>query len=398
MIRALFYLRAVSLGNKLGTAAKRLRQPKYLVSSVAGLAYFYFIFLRRMRMPAGSLSGMPVPSEAITTIVAALLLLVLLLRAALSWNAGSAEARLRFSEAEVAFLFAAPLSRRRLIHFHLLGSQLMILFTSVVITFVFNRWSFLGGNALTHALGWWIILSTFSLYGNALIFISARTQQVFGPEIRRKVLGVLAVLAVLLVRRFWTTAEPPPDLFSGTAAAGFAEYLAHWIETAVRPAVLYPFAAVVAPFTAPTVRAFLVALGPSLVLPALCYAAVLGLEVPFREGSVASAQKRGEFVAARRSGTATGARTARKLKARKAPFVLTGRGRPEIAFLWKNLISIQSWFNWRVVPILLVMGAFFISTSSRNFHRGAARLGAAGGGVELYAPLVLAAAASAASM
>ena len=247
MIRALFYLRAVSLVNRVATAAKRLRQPKYLVSSVAGLAYFYFIFLRRMRMPAGVLPGMPVPSEAITTIVAALLLLVFFLRTAVSWNAASEEARLRFSEAEAAFLFAAPLSRRRLIHFHLLGSQLMILFTSVVITFVFNRWSFLGGSTLTHALGWWIILSTYSLYGNALIFISARVQQVLGPTARRKVLGVLAVLAVLLVRRFWTTAEPPPDLISGAAAAGFAEYLAHWIETAVRPAVLYPFAAVVAP-------------------------------------------------------------------------------------------------------------------------------------------------------
>ena len=68
-------------------------------------------------------------------------------------------------------------------------------------------------------------------------------------------------------------------------------------------------------------------------------------------------------------------------------------GRPETAFLWKNLISIQSWFNIRVVPILLLMGGFFIATSSRNFHRGAATLSASGSGVQLYAPLVLAAAA-----
>jgi hypothetical protein len=393
VIRALFFLRTVSLGNQLAAAAKRLRQPKYLVSSVAGLAYFYFMFLRRIRVPAAALPGVPVPSEAITTMVAALLLLVLFLRTALGWHADSAEARLRFSEPEVAFLFAAPLSRRRLIHFHLLGSQLMILFTSVVITFVFNRWSFLGGNALTHAVGWWIILSTFALYGNALRFVSARVQQVFGPEVRRKVLGVLALLAALLVRRCWTTAESPPELLAGTAAAGMAEYLAHWIETAVRPVVLYPFAAVVAPFTAPTTRAFLLALGPSLVLPALCYAAILGLEVPFREGSLASAQKRAEFVAARRSGAWTGARLARPLKARKAPFALTGRGRPEIAFLWKNLIGIQSWFNWRVVPVILLMGAFFIFSASRNFHGSGAALRAAGASVEIYAPLVLAAAA-----
>jgi len=393
VIRALFYLRAVSLKNRIATAAQRLRQPKYLVSSVAGLAYFYFFFLRRMRIPTGGPSQMPVAAEAVTTLCAALLLLVLFLRTAVAWNAASAEARLRFSEPEVAFLFAAPLGRRRLIHFHLLSSQLMILLSSVVITIGFNRWSFLGGNAVTHALGWWIILSTYSLYGNALAFLSARLQQRFGPSVCRKALSLLAVGAVLLVRRFWTTAEPPPDFVSGAAAAGFADYLAHWIEIAVHPVVLYPFAAVVAPFAAATARGFLMALGPALLLPAVCYAAVLGLEVPFREGSLASAQKRGEFLAARRAGASTGARSARKLKARKAPFVLTGRGRPEIAFLWKNLISIQSWFNWRVVPILLVMGAFFISSASRNFHRGGGGLGAAGGGIGLYAPLVLGAAA-----
>lgn len=391
MIRALFYLRAVSLKNRIATATQRLRQPKYLVSSVAGLAYFYFFFLRRMQFPTGGHPQMPVAGEAVAAVFAGLLLLVLLLRSALAWNAASAEARLRFSEAEVAFLFAAPLSRRRLINFHLLSSQLMILLTSVVITVGFNRWNFLGGNALTHALGWWIILSTYSLYGNALAFLSARLQQVFGPSVRRKTLSLLAVCAVLLVRRFWTTAEPPPDFIAGAGAAGLADYLAHWVTTAVPPVVLAPFAAVVGPFAAATGRGFLLALGPALLLPAACYAAILGLEVPFREGSLASAQKRADFLAARRAGASTGARSARKLKARKAPFALTGTGRPEMAFLWKNLISIQSWFNWRVVPILLAMGAFFISSASRNFHRGG--LVAAGAGLNLYAPLVLGAAA-----
>ena len=57
-----------------------------------------------------------------------------------------------------------------LINFKLLSSQFAILFTSLFFTLISNRWSSLGGNAFTHALGWWVILSTLNLHftGSAL--------------------------------------------------------------------------------------------------------------------------------------------------------------------------------------------------------------------------------------
>jgi len=387
VIRALLYLRSVSLRNRIAGAARRLRQPKYLASFVVGALYCYFFFLRRMHLTSGGLPLAAITPAALATVGGALLLIALLARTALAWNASSAEARLKFSDAEVAFLFPAPLSRRRLIHFHLLGSQLSILLTSVAFTLLTNRWSFLGGNALTHAVGWWIILSTFSLFGNAMNFVASRTQQLFGSGLRRRVLTGLLVLTFILVRALWKTAQPPPDFVPGDFVSGYAGYMAAWLQSALGSGVLLIFRWIVAPFAAPTIHAFALAVGPALLLPAICYAAVILLEVPFREGSMASAQRRAEFVAARRTGSPSGVRGAVKLRARKSPFQLRGQGRPEMAFLWKNLIGIQSWFNWRILAILLGTGAFFILTLLRKTHPTTAAA---------YAPLVLITAAFAA--
>ena len=59
-------------------------------------------------------------------LVGALALFVIVL---LAWIIPHERAALTFTEAEVAFLFPAPVSRRTLIHFKLLRSQLRIFFS-----------------------------------------------------------------------------------------------------------------------------------------------------------------------------------------------------------------------------------------------------------------------------
>src|SRR5439155_19971040 len=68
-----------------------------------------------------------------------------------------------FTEAEVNFLFPAPISRRTLIHFKLLKSQMAILFTTLLLTFMSGRFGG-GGAPWIRALGWWVILSTLNLH------------------------------------------------------------------------------------------------------------------------------------------------------------------------------------------------------------------------------------------
>src|ERR1035437_4105242 len=136
---------------------KRLKQPKYLLGAIVGGLYFYWYFFRTFfgTRPRGQAFAIfPPDNQALLESIGALILLVIVL---LAWVIPHERASLTFTEAEVAFLFPAPISRRTLIHFKLLRSQTAILFTTLLLTVVTRRF---GGHAWIRAAGWWLILST----------------------------------------------------------------------------------------------------------------------------------------------------------------------------------------------------------------------------------------------
>lgn len=385
MLGALLYLRFASLRGRVLASARRLRQPKYFVSFLVGAAYVYYFFLRRPAFAhrgraAYADFGLDVNPRVLVVLGSALLLVVLFANAIYYWTSATPEARLRFSEAEIAFLFPAPLTRARLIHFHLLSSQFTILISSVFLTLIMDRWSFLPGNVATHAIGWWLILSVVRLFGSAMNFSAARVMGRFGPGARRRGLLLLALVALALADSLWTRARPPTHGESSTLAA-MASYAAAWLQAGIGPAVLLPFEWVIRPFAADTLREFLMALVPALAIAAALYVWVLRLEVPFAEASIAGAEKRAQLKAVRRiAGRDAGPRAG--YKARRPPFRLAATGRVEAAFFWKNLIQIQSWFNLRIALVLLVLGSCFVA----NVHGGPRGSGASGyGPVALFA-------------
>src|SRR5213079_1999201 len=99
-------------------------------------------------------------SVAIFETLGALSLLVIVV---LAWIVPHGRAALAFTEAETAFLFPAPISRRTLIHFKLLKSQIAILFTTLFLTLITRRFG-AAGSGWTRAFGWWVILSTLNLH------------------------------------------------------------------------------------------------------------------------------------------------------------------------------------------------------------------------------------------
>src|SRR5215204_5474031 len=162
LVLALFYLQFHSVKNRTLARIKRLKQPKYLVFLIAGGAYFYFWFFRwffraQTRAPGLNLGAMP-PTPGLQESIGALILLTIIL---LAWIVPHQRAALAFTEAEVAFLFPAPISRRGLIHFKLLRSQTAILFTTILLTVMTNRF---GGQAWIRGTGWWLILSILNLH------------------------------------------------------------------------------------------------------------------------------------------------------------------------------------------------------------------------------------------
>ena len=140
MISALLYLQYYSIRNRIVMRIKRLKQPKYLVGGIVGALYFYFYFFRTfLGTPTGghafTLFASPDSMASFESLGALILLIVVVL----AWIIPHQRAALTFTEAEVAFLFPAPISRRGLIHFKLLRSQTAILFTALLLTLVTRR-------------------------------------------------------------------------------------------------------------------------------------------------------------------------------------------------------------------------------------------------------------------
>lgn len=352
MLRALVYLRIMSFWNWVRWRARRLRQPKYLAGAVVGAAYFYFFLFRRVGGPpiharaahADVPMAVPIEWHAIALSVGAAALLVVL---TFMWIVPTRPAALGFSEAEIAFLFPAPITRRALVHFRLLSGQFRSLTGALVMALISNRWSFLGGNALTHAIGWWFVFSTLNLHLNGANFTLTRLANAGLSVVARRVLVSIALAAImaLAVWRLPSFARLP-----GTDETGGFRLMSDWLVglTTAAPLswLLFPVKLILGPFLAPTSVEFCLAFGPALVVVAVHYLWVVRAAVSFEDASIEHAELRSAQATAAQ---VTGRRFSRvPTRGRKPPFSLGSSGRPEIAFLWKNLLSTWPYFTVRV--------------------------------------------------
>ena len=361
---ALLYLHFASLQGRIRSRLLRLKQPKYLIGAIVGVAYIYYFFIHRARSgyagPGYGGHGPGAPAYApnlptdVLPIVAAIGSLVILLLLVLSWVLPRGSATLAFSEAEIAFLFPAPIARRTLIHYRLLKSQLALAFSSVILTLFSNRWAFLGGSAATHALGWWVILVTLNLHFTGSSFAITRLLNRGVTSGKRRLIVFALVGLAIAVTFVWLRSSarlPAPGELLNPGA--IRDYFLGVLQSGPLPWLLAIPKLIIAPFLAPDARAFALALGPALLVLGAHYAWVLHTEVSFEEASVARAEKRAARALAMRQGKFRDNATAGK--SRRAPFRLAPTGRPETAFLWKNLLSTPPVFRPRSVLILAVI-------------------------------------------
>jgi hypothetical protein len=371
MIGALLYLQLHSFWNRLVARLKRLKQPKYLIGGIVGGLYFYFYFFRfvlfgggRGRAAAGAFS---MEYAAVAESIGAMMLIVLV---AWAWIVPHARAALAFTEAEVAFLFPAPVTRRTLIHFKLLKSQAAILFTTLFMTLLSGRFAN-GGSVWIHAAGWWVILSTLNLHFLASSFARTRLLDRGVSNWQRRLAVLLLAAALAVIVFVWGgRAMAAPTLEDVTGLRAFADYLRRVVASGPAPYLLYPFRLVVRPYVARDAVEFALALGPALLLMIAHYWWVIRSDVAFEEASVALAQRRAELVAAARAGNRVSGERGRKAK--RAPFELKSTGFPAVALLWKNLISAGQLFTLRLWLILAAIAAptcFVFGTTAKNSER-----------------------------
>ena len=346
MVGAFLYLTACSFKNRLRRRLRRLREPRYVIGLLVGLAYFYVIFFRR-----SARRHAPAEVPAIASVAAPLQFLASLFlmgTAVIAWLWPAGRPPLPFTRADVQFLFTAPVTRRQLVHFMLWRSQIAILFGSAIATFFMRPGSLAGGWTLMAGL--WIVLMTVRLHliGVALRRLSLVAHGASGLTRQwlplSVVLGGTGVLLATLVRAW-------PALGAMTGGREVLAEVQRLAGEGAAAVVFWPFMALVRLPTAASTGAFLAALPAALALLALNYVWVLQSDAAFEEASADHAERQ----ASRRQGPRAAVKGASA-----TPFTLAPDGRPEAAILWKNLILVGRYVSWRtalrLLPLVVMLG------------------------------------------
>jgi hypothetical protein len=370
MGRALLYYELNSRWNRLRTRLRRLRQPNYLFGAIVGGLYFYFYFfrgLRRVPSAGPTAPGWLTEHQSLVESGVALACLVIVL---LMWIIPHERAALMFSEAEVAFLFPAPVGRRTLIHFKLLKSQTAILFSALFMMLFMTgmgRWS--GGNNVFRAIGWWVLLSLVNLQLLGSSFARTMLLERGISNWRRRLFFLggagLAVAGVILWAR--QALPPPPDLSNAPDLSALANYAGQVLTSGPMPWLLAPFRWAVAPMFAGGAKEFCLALVPALGLIGLHYWWIIRANVAFEEASVEMSRKFADRMAAARSGNWQAMN--KPTKGKRNPFVLRPEGWPAVAIFWKNLISAGQFFTsraWFFVIWIIVIGGIVLQAQTRH--------------------------------
>jgi len=361
MVSTFFYLTTCAIRNRIRVRLRRLREPRYLLGSLAGLAYLYFVFGRGVRSSRGSngVTGRPALASLIARIGAPMQFIgsvCLLLFATLAWLWPGSRKPIDFTRAEVQFFFTAPLTRRQLLHYKLMGSQLGLLFGSAVAALFLRPATF--GSAWTFIVGIWIVLTAIRLHSIGISLSRASlAQHGAGHSVRRWAPILVVVTALLAVVA--SAGLDWPRLRALTDPGQVIEELQRVWTTGVAAVVLWPFAALMRLPLSGSAAGFLRALPAALGIVALNYIWVLQADASFEEAAAERAEK-----------AATTKRTQLRatVKTMATPFVLAPEGRPELAIVWKNLILVGRYASLkmliRVLPVLLVFA--MVSVNSRG--------------------------------
>jgi hypothetical protein len=374
MIGAALYLSRRSFANALRRRLARLRQPKYLIGFVAGLLYFYWLIARPGgQRPAGGTLFPALEGLGEVMAVAGLAALVLF-----TWTFGSAETPFTFQLAETDFLFTAPLTRRQVIHFRLLRTQLPLLVSALFSVLVFSR-GHVNANTPRVVAALWLLYLTLQLHaaGAALLRGSLAQQGMTG--VRRKLI-TLAGLAAVAAAVWWGLRDAVPQVLAawGVDPAAAAAELSRALHHGALGVALWPLFAATGPLLARGPGEFLTRLPAALLVAGAHYVWVVRSTLAFEEAAVEHAAKVARRVEALRRGRVEVTRRPRSGAPRTLiPLALTGS--PAAAIVWKNMTGALREFRTRTLVLLVALVVAM-----------AAVLGGRGGAPELIAILSLA--------
>jgi hypothetical protein len=352
MIGAFAYLTAISFRNRIVTRFRRLRNPRYLISAIAGLAYIWFFAFRHVgRSPRPNIGSSPLGVDMASVVVLSMMVIV--------WALPGQSGGLEFSEAEIQFLFPAPVSRRQLLIYKLIRGLPQLVMTTLVMTYFLRR---------TNFPGLLLAVATMNVYFTMVALGRARLK-LLGIGFISRLVGVVVIVGAIS----WAMTVSLADQNIGRKMA--RELKAQHPQTAMAIADT--------PFHGRTVDAMLfvprifthtafartpvpfAVNGAALVtLAALFFFIAARLNVSFEEASIAASAKRATRQAGRQS-QQPGTRV--MFRRMPPPFRLRETAGPEMAIFWKNLVAAMRISAAWMIGIIVLAAYFALQiTFSRN--------------------------------
>lgn len=345
---ALWYLIWTQTRNRVVRQAKRLKQPKYAVAFVLGLAYFWFLFFS----PTQTDGRAPISDDLLMIVLPVIFVVTI----ALTWLLGSDRSALAFTRPEVAMLFPAPISRRTLVLYRILHSQFAALFSTIIWMLILRK-STSDLPAFARAISVWLVFTTLSMHRLGVALSRAGVLERRSRNLLKftPALGVLlAVVATIAhsVRRDWTL------LTEADGLRALGTQVLSTLELPPAGIALLPVRLIFEPLVASGLGEWALAMVPALLILVLHVWWVLATETAFEEAAAEVSEKQANDLAEVRARMHGVAKAKQKDVGRTIP--LAPIGWPGMAILWKNAVWVMRTNQIRsllLAPAIVVFGA-----------------------------------------
>src|SRR5437016_3902199 len=244
---------------------RRLRDPRYLIGAIAGIAYLWLVFYRNTRnvRPRSFVMTSDLGVIILSVVVLAIMII--------AWALPSDSGGLQFSEAEIALLFPAPLRRRDLLLYKIIRAQPQAL-GSAIAFFIF-------GWRRSWIIGTWAALSVLGIYFILVALGRARLKLMHVGFIARAlivsvILSALGTIVVNDIRKHAISLKK----YDPVASAKLIDTAAH--DGAVQVILIVPrmFATAASP---PTPARLAMSIGGLLILGIIFFMLAARLNVSF---------------------------------------------------------------------------------------------------------------------
>ncbi len=323
---SLMYLLGTTFRNRARAQLARLRQPRYAIALLIGLAYIGLIFYR----PEQNAATPPAPPmlQPSLALGSAFLLAVL---TAKWWIFGASTGTLAFTPAEIQFLFPAPIPRRDLVLYRVIRVQFSMLVSALFIALLIWR----GGSPLPvplRVLGLWVLFATTFMHQMGVTLVRTAAAQ-RGRGLRRSA-PALALVGICVILLGVSIAPAFRPIHSMQDAVDFSNNITNALRAPLPSAILLPFHWLVGPAYARSTDAWVRAIGPAVVLLILHYVWVLRADATFQDAALDASARRAVRLAAR---AVPAVRAPRRAERPLVP--LASSGPAWSAIVWKNMVS-----------------------------------------------------------